>query len=131
MKLPGVIINDKKIPHTEKRHEYLIFAVADVYTASLLINEFSWGELWWRCLARFDDNTSEQQDWNETCIFVIVSAFQLGVNMISMAANAFEGFDQTTQKRSLITRVSFWRDRVLFIVWFPNKKEVIGDKQRQ
>lgn len=41
MKLPGVIINDKKIPHTEKRHEYLIFAVADVYTASLLINEFS------------------------------------------------------------------------------------------
>lgn len=28
--LAGVTINDKKSPHTELRHEYLIFTVADV-----------------------------------------------------------------------------------------------------
>lgn len=28
--LVGVTINDKKSPHTELRHEYLIFTVADV-----------------------------------------------------------------------------------------------------
>jgi len=81
--------------------------VADVYTASLLINECSRGGLWSCCLVRFDDIIGEVQGWNETYNFVEVSALQLGVNMISMAANAFEGFDQTTQKRSLITRVSF------------------------
>lgn len=81
--------------------------MADVYTASLLINKCSRGALWSCSLARFDDIKGEVQGWNETYNFVEVPALQFGLNMISMAANAFEGFDQTTQKRSLITRVSF------------------------
>lgn len=81
--------------------------MADVYTASLLINEPSREGLWSCCLVRFDNIVGEVQGCNETYNFVEVSELQVGGNMISMAANAFEGFDQTTQKRSLITRVSF------------------------
>ena len=81
--------------------------MADVYTVALLINECSRGALWSCCLVRFDDIIGEVQGWNETYKFVKVSSLQVRINMISMAANAFEGFDQTTQKRSLITRVSF------------------------
>lgn len=57
----GVIINDKKISHSKLRHEYLIFVIADVYSCSLLINEFL-AEDYGRTVACINGI----QFWNET-----------------------------------------------------------------